>query len=158
MGTIRNNKKKSPVVVAVSGYFNPLHVGHLEMIEKAKKLGDILVVIVNNDFQVRLKGRVAFMAEADRVKIISALRDVDRVFLSLDKDLTVCKSLAKVKPDIFANGGDRHSIGDVPEYPICQELGIKMVDGLGQKIRASSKIIAQAALKHPLIVKTRVKK
>jgi len=73
-------KKKKPVVVAVSGYFNPLHVGHLEMIEKSKKLGDKLVVIVNNDAQVKLKGSVPFMTLADRVKIISALRAVDEVF------------------------------------------------------------------------------
>ena len=136
---------KKPVVVAVSGYFNPLHVGHLEMIQKAKKLGDELVVIVNNDYQVSLKGSVPFMSLADRVKIIKALRDVDRVFISIDKDKTVCRSLAKVKPDIFANGGDRHSIGDVPEYPVCQKYKIQMVDGLGRKIRASSQLIANAA-------------
>lgn len=142
------NKKsdRKPVVVAVSGYFNPLHVGHLEMIEKAKKLGDKLVVIVNNDGQVKLKGSVPFMHQQDRLKIVSALRDVDQVFLSIDKDKTVCRSLAKLKPNIFANGGDRKSIGDVPEYPICQKLGIDMVDGLGKKIRASSEMIAKAAV------------
>ncbi len=137
--------KRKAVVVAVSGYFNPLHVGHLEMIERAKKLGDKLVVIVNNDKQVKLKGSVPFMSEKDRVRVISALRDVDQVFLSVDKDKTVCQSLTKVKPEIFANGGDRKSIGDVPEYPVCQKLGIKMVDGLGKKIRASSEMIAKAA-------------
>lgn len=134
-----------PVVVAVSGYFNPIHVGHLEMIQKAKKLGDELVVIINNDAQVALKGSVPFMSLADRIKIVKALRDVDRVFVSIDKDKTVCKSLAKIRPDIFANGGDRHSIGDVPEYAICQKYKIKMVDGLGKKIRASSQLIANAA-------------
>ena len=139
--------KKKPVVVAVSGYFNPLHVGHLEMIEKARRLGDKLVAIINNDFQVKLKGSVPFMSLKDRVKIISALRDVDEVFVSIDRDKTVCKSLAKLKPDVFANGGDRHSIGDVPEYPICQKYQIKMVDGLGKKIRASSVLIAEAAAK-----------
>jgi len=148
--TKKINKKKD-VVVAVSGYFNPLHVGHLEMIEKAKKLGDKLVVILNNDKQVTLKGSVPFMSEKDRFKIISALRAVDEVFLSIDDyqledgAVPVIKSLAKVNPDIFANGGDRKSLGDVPEYDICQELGIEMVDGLGKKIRASSKLIAAAA-------------
>lgn len=136
---------KKPVIVAVSGYFNPLHVGHLEMIQKAKKLGDELVVIINNDAQVALKGSVPFMSLADRVKIVKALRDVDRVFISIDKDKTVRQSLTKVRPDIFANGGDRYSVGDVPEYPICQKYGIKMVDGLGRKIRASSQLIAKAA-------------
>src|SRR5680860_250427 len=95
------SKKKKPVVVAVSGYFNPLHVGHLDMIEMAKKLGDKLVVIVNNDYQVKLKGSVPFMALADRVRIIESLKAVDEVFVSVDRDKTVCKSLAKVCPNIF---------------------------------------------------------
>lgn len=138
-------KKKKPIVVAVSGYFNPLHVGHIEMIEKAKKLGDKLVAIVNNDYQVKIKGSVPFMSAADRVRIMGALRDVDEVFLAVDRDKSVCKSLKIINPDIFANGGDRKNINDVPEYPICEKMGIKMVDGLGRKIRASSKMIAQAA-------------
>jgi len=142
-----NNIKKKNTIVAVSGYFNPLHVGHLDMIEKAKKLGDQLVVIVNNDYQVKLKGSVPFMSLKDRARIIAALRDVDRVLISSDRDKTVCLSLEKLKPDIFANGGDRHSIGDVPEYAVCQKYGIKMVDGLGKKIRASSVLIAEAAAK-----------
>jgi len=139
--------KKKTGVVAVSGYFNPLHVGHLEMIEKSRKLGDKLVAIVNNDHQVKLKGSVPFMSQADRLKIVSALKYVDEVFLSIDRDATVCKSLAKVKPNIFANGGDRKSLNDVPEFGVCSKLGIKMVDGLGKKIRASSKLIAEAAAK-----------
>jgi len=142
----KKNTAKKMKIVAVSGYFNPLHVGHLEMIQKAKKLGDKLVAIVNNDMQVGLKGSVPFMSQADRLKIVAALREVDAVFLSIDKDKSVCKSLAKVRPNIFANGGDRHSLNDVPEYPICQKLNIKMVDGLGRKIRASSEMIALAAL------------
>ncbi len=141
----QENLTKKPVIVAVSGYFNPLHVGHLEMISRSKRLGDKLVAIVNSDLQVKLKGSVPFMKEADRLKIVAALRDVDEVFLSIDKDMTVCRSLAKVRPNIFANGGDRHSLVNVPEYPVCQKYGIKMVDGLGKKIRASSKIIARAA-------------
>lgn len=138
----KSNKK---IKVAVSGYFNPLHVGHLEMIERAKKIGDYLIVIVNNDRQVKLKGSVPFMNQKDRLKIIKALRDVDEVFLSIDRDKTVCKSLAKIKPDIFANGGDRKNLNDVPEYDVCQKLKIKMVDGLGKKIRSSSILIANAS-------------
>lgn len=145
--TKKNKKKQKEVVVVVSGYFNPLHTGHLVMISKAKKMGDKLVAIINNDYQVKLKGSVPFMSLADRVKIIKALRDVDEVFISIDKDATVCKSLALIKPDIFANGGDRKSIGDVPEYSVCQKYGIKMVDGLGKKTRASSVLIARAAAK-----------
>lgn len=135
---------KKKITVAISGYFNPLHVGHLELMKKAKKLGDCLVVIVNNDWQVRLKGSVPFLGQADRIKIVSAIKWVDKVFLSVDKDKSVCKSLAKVKPDIFAQGGDRHE-GNIPEADICRRLGIKMVDSLGKKIRSSSILIAMAA-------------
>jgi D-beta-D-heptose 7-phosphate kinase/D-beta-D-heptose 1-phosphate adenosyltransferase len=135
-------KKNEKVVVAISGYFNPLHVGHLEMIEEAKKLGNYVVAIVNNDEQVKIKGSVPFMSQKDRVKIVEALRDVDEVFLSIDKDATVIKSLEKIKPDVFANGGDRTNLNDIPEADICNKLRIKMVDGLGKKIRASSKLIA----------------
>lgn len=142
-----SKKREKKIKVAVSGYFNPLHVGHLEMISRAKKLGDYLLVIVNSDHQVKLKGSVPFMNEKDRLRVIRALRDVDEVFLSIDKDKTVCKSLEKTKPDIFANGGDRKNINDVPEYDICQKLKIKMVDGLGKKIRSSSILIADAAKK-----------
>ncbi len=95
------------IKVAVSGYFNPLHVGHLEMISRAKKLGNYLIAIVNNDKQVKVKGSYPFMSEQDRLKIIKSLKDVDEVFLSIDSDATVCKSLEAVNPDIFANGGDR---------------------------------------------------
>ena len=144
---ITKRQKDKLTIVAVSGYFNPLHVGHLTMISKAKKLGDKLVVIVNNDYQVQLKGSVPFMSLNDRVKIIKALRDVDQVFVAIDRDKTVCKSLAQLRPDIFANGGDRKSVGDVPEYQICKKYGIKMVDGLGKKTRSSSILIAKAAKK-----------
>ena len=141
------------VVVAVSGFFNPLHVGHLEMIHKAKKLGDKLIVIVNNDKQVALKGRVPFMPERDRMAIMKALRDVDQVFLAIDDyklpngEVPCIKSLAKLRPDIFANGGDRHNQKNIPEYDVCQKYKIKMVDGLGKKIRASSDFIARATFK-----------
>lgn len=156
MSNLKKSKKiikKKEVVVAVSGYFNPLHVGHLEMIKLAKKLGDKLVVIVNNDKQVSLKGRVSFMSEQDRVTIIKALRDVDRVVLAVDDyrwpdgEVPVIKTLAKVRPNIFANGGDRKNLANVPEYEVCQKYKIKMVDGLGKKIRASSTMIAEAAAK-----------
>ena len=93
--------------VAVSGYFDPIHVGHLEYLELAKKLGDRLVVIVNNNHQCVLKKGKPFMDEADRVKIVEALGIVDEVFLSIDEDKSVCASLDAIKPDIFANGGDR---------------------------------------------------
>lgn len=140
MKALKFNGVKKKITVAVSGYFNPLHVGHLEMMEKAKKLGGRLAVIVNNDYQVKLKGSAPFMNQADRLKIVSAVKWVDQVFLSIDRDPSVCKSLAKVKPDIFAQGGDRHQ-GNIPEAEVCRRLNIKMVDGLGKKIRSSSILI-----------------
>ncbi|SUZ93265.1 uncharacterized protein METZ01_LOCUS46119 [marine metagenome] len=127
------------IVVAVSGYFDPIHVGHLEYLKLAKQLGDKLVVIVNNDKQTILKKGKSFMNEKDRMEIVSALQCVDEVFLSIDDDKSVCKSLEFLKPSIFANGGDR-SLSEIPETAIIDKYSIKMVDGLGAKIRSSSKI------------------
>ena len=130
---------KNKIRVAVSGYFDPIHVGHLEYLRMAKELGDSLVVIVNNNYQCKLKKGKHFMDENDRVEIVKALRFVDEVFLSVDKDRTVCKSLEEIKPDVFANGGDR-ATSEVPETPVCKKYNIKMVDGLGDKIRSSSSL------------------
>ena len=124
-------------IVAVSGYFDPLHVGHIEYLELAAKLGDRLVVIVNNDKQAALKKGRSFMKEKDRLRIVDALRCVDAVFLSIDEDATVCKSLKRISPDIFANGGDRTN-DEAPEVKLCKELNIRVVDNLGKKIRSSS--------------------
>ena len=125
--------------IAISGYFDPLHVGHLEYIELAAELGDHLTVIVNNDFQCELKKGKSFMPENDRVRIIQALSVVDTTFLSIDNDLSVCKSLAFVRPHIVANGGDR-TLGEIPETKVMKEYDIEMVDGLGNKIRSSSEL------------------
>ena len=130
---------KNKIRVAVSGYFDPIHVGHLEYLRMAKELGDSLVVIVNNNYQCKLKKGKYLMDENDRVEIVKALRFVDEVFLSVDKDRTVCKSLEEIKPDVFANGGDR-ATSEVPETPVCKKFNIKMVDGLGDKIRSSSSL------------------
>lgn len=128
---------KNEVVVAVSGYFDPIHVGHLEYLQLASKLGDRLIVIVNNNHQAKLKKGEFFMHEKDRIQIVAALRCVDEVFLSIDTDSSVCKSLEAVKPNIFANGGDR-SLDEIPETAVMKKHDIKMVDGLGDKIRSSS--------------------
>ena len=123
--------------VAISGYFDPIHVGHLEYIEMSKKLGDYLIVIVNNNKQCVLKKGKPFMDEMDRIKIIKAIKWVDEVFLCVDEDSTVCKSLEKIKPDIFTNGGDRHNT-EIPEAVVCRKYGIELIDGMGNKIRCSS--------------------
>ena len=124
-------------IVATSGYFDPLHVGHLECLELASRLGDKLIVIVNSDLQAKLKKGEAFMNENDRMKIVAALKCVDEVFLSIDRDKTQCESLKRINPDIFAKGGDRTST-EIPESKVCSELNIQIIDGLGEKIRSSS--------------------
>lgn len=123
--------------VAISGYFDPIHVGHLEYISLSKKLGDYLIVIINNNHQCTLKKGKHFMDENDRAKILEAIEGVDEVFISIDKDRTVCKSLEKIRPDIFTNGGDRHN-KEIPEAIVCKKYGIELLDGLGKKIRSSS--------------------
>ena len=132
--------------VAISGYFDPIHVGHLEYIIEAKKLGDKLIVIVNNNHQCVLKKGKPFMDENDRVRIVSSIKYVDEVFLSIDKDKTVCKSLEKIKPTIFANGGDRKNY-EIPESVICNKYNIEIIDGLGEKIRSSSDLTGLKELK-----------
>lgn len=123
--------------VAISGYFDPIHVGHLDYIELSKKLGDYLIVIINNNNQCKLKKRKPFMDEKDRMKIVSSIQWVDEVYLSIDQDKTVCKSLETLKPDIFTNGGDRHN-KEIPEAVVCRKYGIELLDGMGKKIRSSS--------------------
>ena len=133
---MKNNGK---VKITVSGYFDPIHVGHLEYLKMAKSLGDILVVIVNNNHQCVLKKGKFFMDENDRLEIVKAIKYVDEVVLSVDQDKTVCKSLELIRPNIFANGGDR-STDEVPETSVCKKYKIEMVDGLGEKIRSSSSL------------------
>ena len=113
------------ISVAVSGYFDPIHVGHLDYLELAKELGDKLIVIVNNNHQCKLKKGKPFMDESDRMRILESLSVVDEVFLSIDSDRSVCKSLEEIKPDIFANGGDR-ATSEVPESVVCKKYGIEI--------------------------------
>lgn len=131
-------KKK---VVLISGYFDPLHIGHLELIRKAKQLGDYLIVVVNTDYQASLKKGKSFMPEKERVEIIKALKLVDEVVLSVDDDRTVCKTLEVIKPNIFANGGDKIDENtQIPEREVCERLGIEMINNLGEKLQSSSRL------------------
>lgn len=142
---------KKEVVVAASGYFDPIHAGHIEYLKKAKKLGTKLVVIVNNSKQAILKKGYEFMPLNERAEIIKALRCVDEVMVSIDEDTTVCKSLEKLRPQIFAKGGDRFS-GEIPEKGVCDRLGIKIVDGLGNKIQSSSELVRKSKEKNKPLV------
>ena len=136
-------------VVITSGFFNPLHLGHTNLMREAKKLGDFLVVIVNNDNQVTVKGSVPFMSEKERLEIIGDLRYVDEVFLSIDQDIAIAKSLefvAKKYDDaklLFAKGGDRN-LDNLPESEklVCQKFNISIVCGVGgKKVQSSSWLI-----------------
>lgn len=143
-------------VVIVSGFFNPLHGGHLDMIEAAAKLGDRLIVVVNNDEQqVQKKGKV-ILVETNRARLLRALRVVDEVMISVDEDMTVTKSLAFLAsqyPDdelVFANGGDRDSVKTIPESEVCKENGIKLIFGVGsdKEVKRDSSTRINQALGH----------
>ena len=129
-------------LVCVSGYFDPIHIGHIEYFKKAKELGDMLLVIVNNDEQAALKKGKAFMPVDERVKIIKELKCVDLVVKSIDTDRTVIKTLGTLfpKPDFFCNGGDQNN-DTIPEIDICHQRGIELRDGFGDKIQSSSWLI-----------------
>ena len=135
---------RKPKAIVVSGYFNPIHKGHIELFYRAKKRGDYLFVIVNNDNQRKLKGSKEFMLEKERVLILSELKIVNKVFLSIDKDNSVIKTLESINDKFsnsyqlyFANGGDQKN-KSIPEIEVCKKLGIKLLEGLGEKIQSSS--------------------
>jgi D-beta-D-heptose 7-phosphate kinase/D-beta-D-heptose 1-phosphate adenosyltransferase len=133
-----------PKAIIVSGYFNPLHKGHLELFEKAKASGDQLWVIVNSDHQRKLKGSKEFMDENERLIIVKAIGIVDKALISIDKDKTQCATLGDLADNFsseyelyFANGGDQ-SNNSIPEVTVCKEKGIDLLEGLGDKIQSSS--------------------
>ena len=143
------NKHKKQTIVVASGYFDPLHSGHIRYFREAKKLGDKLIVIVNNDKQTKLKKGHPFMRQDERLEIVKAIKYVDDVFLSVDKDRTVVKSIMKIRPDIFAVGAD-YSKNMLIEKKICDKFGIKIVDRLARRFlihpkfkQSSSKILSK---------------
>lgn len=148
--------KKKKTIVAVSGGWDPLHIGHVRLLNEAKKLGDKLVVILNNDNWLTKKKGFVFMSEQDRKEILESLSAVDEVVLTVhtenDADRSVCRELRKLKPDIFANGGDRTPADAKkttsslnPEADLCEELGIKMIYNVGKggKVRSSTELVAR---------------
>ena len=135
--------------VIVSGYFNPLHKGHLELFKKAKESGDILIVIVNNDIQRELKGSKFFQDENERIEIIRALTSVDMAWISIDKDSTQNATLRLMVEKFygsmklaFANGGDQNN-STIPERGICEQFDIELIDGFGEKIQSSSWLLTE---------------
>jgi len=151
-------KKNKKTIVVVSGGFDPIHIGHVRLMREAKKLGDRLIVVLNNDNWFGIKGRKLFMPQDERKEIIEALSCVDEVILTKHKpskkiyrrntrEYSICRELEEIKPDIFANGGDRFA-DDVPEFQTCKELGIQMVFNVGKggKIRSSSELLKEYSL------------
>ena len=138
---LRENGKS---IVTVSGGFDPFHIGHLRYLQAAAKLADSLIVIANGDgFLSRKKGK-AFIPLNERMEILGALRCVDVVVAWDDGTQTVVGALEALKPDIFANGGDRSDSRDVPEVPICEAIGCKLAFGVGgeEKLQSSSALLA----------------
>jgi D-beta-D-heptose 7-phosphate kinase/D-beta-D-heptose 1-phosphate adenosyltransferase len=152
MAEKRQHKKK--VVVAVSGGFDPVHIGHVRLMNEAEKLGDTLVVILNNDNWLMRKKGFVFMNERERKEILLSFSAVDEVVITAhkknDPDRSICRELRKLKPDIFANGGDRDKADAQnkrsslnPEAVLCERLGIKTVFNVGKggKVRSSSELV-----------------
>ena len=139
-------KKKA---IIVSGYFNPIHKGNLEYFKHAKEIADELFVIVNSDLQRKLKGSKDFQDESERMIIVDHIKGVDKAILSIDKDRTVCETIRKIASEFgkdydisFANGGDQNN-QTIPEKPVCEELGVILIDGLGDKIQSSSWLLGK---------------
>lgn len=142
---IAGKKRK---VVAVSGGFDPLHVGHIRMFKCAKQLGDKLIVILNNDNWLRQKKGFVFMPEEERRELLESIDSVDRVIITKHPpnpdDMSVCAELLEIKPAVFANGGDR-TRDNIPEAPTCEKIGCRMVFNVGEggKIQSSSWLLGK---------------
>ena len=136
---MERDKEKKAVTVCISGGFDPIHDGHIDLIVAAKKLGDRLVCIVNDDdFLVRKKGKPFYPSVEVRGKILEHIREIDEVVVAIDDDQSVCKTLELIKPDIFANGGDRNTEADILEAAVCQRIGCRMVFGVGGNHKTNS--------------------
>jgi len=149
--------KKQKKVVVTSGYFDPLHHGHIDLFKLSKKLGDHLIVVINNDNQTIQKKGFCFMPASEKAKIISELACVDQVFISIDEDQSQIKTLEYLKPHIFAKGGDRYAY-EIPETPTCKKHGIEIIDGVGAKVQSSSDLIKKAKVAEEKIKKKKEKK
>lgn len=128
--------------VAIAGHFNPIHIGHLQLIKEAKKLGDHLTVIVANDRQAIRKRPIVFMPEGERLALIYQIKGVDQVVLSVDETADVCETLRMIKPELFATGSSDNHPDALKEKSVCDEIGCEFVFNVGgEKLRDSSVIL-----------------
>jgi cytidyltransferase-like protein len=122
--------------IMVSGGFDPPHIGHIRMFKEASKWGKVIVALNSDEWLMRKKGYV-FMALKERMEIITEFASVDYVMSFDDTDDTACDAIVSMKPDAFANGGDRKK-DNTPEMEMCDELGIQMLWGIGGKDKPQS--------------------
>ena len=135
------NKKK----VCVSGGFDPVHVGHLRMMQEAQQYGEVIVIVNSDAWLMRKKGYI-FMPFYERCEIIEGFECVSITSHAGDTDNTVCDALRRIKPDYFANGGDRKT-DNTPEMDVCQELGIEMLWSVGGgKVQSSSSLVVDSGM------------
>jgi len=130
-------------IVCTSLPADPLHPGHISCLMDSTKDGDSLVVIVNGDwFLKRKKGR-PFMPLEMRCQIVASIKGVDVVVpFEIEGDMTVCRALEVIRPDVFTKGGDRMDAATIPEWDTCQELGIVIITGVGDsKVHSSSNLL-----------------
>src|SRR3989338_9233606 len=143
---------KKARIIAVSGGFDPIHIGHVRMFQEAKKMGDKLIVILNNDHWLLKKKGYVFMPQEERREIIKAIAGVDEVVLTSNgpatEDMSICNELKKIRPHIFANGGDRTK-KNIPEIPVCKSISCKMIFSVGRggKIQSSSWLVDKVSKK-----------
>ena len=151
---------KKPKIVTVSGGFDPVHIGHVRMFSAAKKLGTKLIIILNNDNWLIKKKGYAFMPEKERKEVLEAFRAVDKVVLTKHpknpQDMSVCETLAEIKPDIFANGGDR-KLNNIPEVDTCRKINCQMIFNLGKggKVQSSSWLVNKQKIKEKKLKKNK---
>jgi cytidyltransferase-like protein len=125
--------------VATSGGFDPIHPGHISSLQASTEFGDVVVAIVNGDAFLRTKKGRSFQDLDTRCLIVSAIRGVDYVVpFEIDGDDTVCEALRRLRPHVFTKGGDRVDAQTIPEWEVCQELGIEVVTGVGADKQWSS--------------------
>ncbi len=135
-------------MVAVAGGFDPIHIGHVRHLREAARLGDCLIVILARDDQLMMKKGFVFMPYAERKEILESVVGVKEVMENIDPDTRCIQSLRRYRPDIFAKGGETWNGANLPELEVCQELGIRVIFGVGgeKKVQSSRRLVKKAVV------------